>query len=211
MNTVVKICGLRRPEDAARAVELGARFLGVVLAPDSPRCASLEEARAVRDVAGDARVVLVFRNADRGTVLRASAMVGVDTVQVHGAGERDCAWLQGEGLRVIRVHALAGGATALPELRPAPTADRLALLDAGRGGSGTAFDWDLLGGQGPAFTLVAGGITPNNVRALLVHRPWGIDVSSGVERAPGQKDHARLAALFAALQEHDGASQPEEA
>lgn len=202
MNQVAKICGLRRPEDAVRAVELGAEFLGIVLAPDSPRCANLEQARAVRDAVGSAAVVvLVFRGADRDAVLRASEVLAVGTVQVHGMAESDCDRLENEGLSVIRVHPLAPGASALPQLRPEPSPGHYALLDVGCGGTGTTFDWSLLGDEGPEFTFVAGGITPGNVRELLAHDPWGIDVSSGVERAPGEKDHGELERLFAALRE----------
>ena len=75
------------------------------------------------------------------------------------------------------------------------------LLDVGAGGSGTPFDWRLLGRVAPPRLWIAGGITPANVRALLARAPFGIDVSSGVERAPGIKDARRLRALFAAIEE----------
>jgi phosphoribosylanthranilate isomerase len=75
------------------------------------------------------------------------------------------------------------------------------VLDVAAGGSGRRFDWALLGGRAPYATFIAGGITPDNVGALLRHAPWGIDVSSGVESAPGVKDGGRLKALFASLRQ----------
>jgi phosphoribosylanthranilate isomerase len=73
------------------------------------------------------------------------------------------------------------------------------LLDIGAGGSGTPFDWRLLGRVAPPRLWIAGGITPENVDELLEHDPFGIDVSSGVEVAPGIKDARRLRKLFAAI------------
>jgi phosphoribosylanthranilate isomerase len=89
----------------------------------------------------------------------------------------------------------------LPELSPAPTDASPAVLDVGDGGSGTPFDWSLLAPRAPSATFIAGGVTPHNVSALLRYRPWGIDLSSGVERVPGEKDHGSLRLLFAAVAE----------
>jgi phosphoribosylanthranilate isomerase len=80
--------------------------------------------------------------------------------------------------------------------------DTPALLDVGGGGSGRSFDWDLLGTEAPPFTFVAGGIRPENVEALLEHRPYGIDLASGVESEPGVKDEEKLRELFDRIGRH---------
>jgi phosphoribosylanthranilate isomerase len=199
MTAAIKICGLRRAADAELALQLGATHLGCVVAADSPRCATADEVRAVRAVAaGGATFVLVCRGR-RDEVLAAAAAAGPDLVQWHGAAPADETALAAAGHRLLRVRTLAAGATALPPLPPATIASPL-LLDVGRGGGGQQFDWNLLGTAAPAHVFIAGGITPANVGALLAHRPWGIDLSSGVESAPGRKDHAALRRLFAALQ-----------
>lgn len=201
MRPRVKVCGLRRVEDAELALALGAHALGCVLAADSPRRATIAEARALAAFARDrAPLVLVFRGETTETVRAACAETGVRDVQLHGADPAQLAALEAEGLVCWRVFSLAQGARELPTLEPPPSATRPAILDRGRGGTGRPFDWALLGERGPAFTYVAGGVSPENVDALLAHRPWGIDCSSGVERAPGEKDPERLRALFAVLE-----------
>jgi len=198
----VKICGLRRRGDAALALELGAAALGCVLAPDSPRAASLAEARALVAAFGPrAPVVLVFRDASRDEVLAARDATGALHAQVHGASEALCSALEAEGLTMVRVFRVAPGARALPALEPAPTPERPALLDVGRGGSGQRFDWALLGERAPEATFVAGGVDAHNVGELVRRRPFGIDLSSGIERAPGIKDEEEMRRLFAAIEE----------
>lgn len=199
----IKICGLRRPQDAALAVALGATHLGCVLAADSPRGATLDEARAVRDAADGRRLVLVFRDPSAADVLRAADALDTPHVQLHCASDALVATLAERGLRCARAYSVGRDADRLPPFTPKPTADRPAVLDVGRGGTGQRFDWGLLGHGCPDATFVAGGITPHNVTALLPHAPWGIDLSSGIESHPGHKDHTAMRALFAALPELD--------
>jgi len=207
MRLVIKVCGVRRAEDAVRAAELGASYVGCVLALDSPRRASLAEVREVvaslqvaPSVESGPAPVLVFRDASFEEVLAATRATGVSRVQVHGATAADLAALAAAGLSVHRVFALAPDASELPVLDPAPHPDRPALLDVGRGGSGEVFDWRLLSSGAPPATLVAGGITPDNVHGLLPYGPYGLDVSSGIEERPGRKDPGAMNALFAALE-----------
>jgi indole-3-glycerol phosphate synthase/phosphoribosylanthranilate isomerase len=193
----IKICGVRRALDAELAVALGATHIGCVLAQDSPRRATLGEVQRLRDAVGDAaQLVLVFRGASGTEIVSAVAFTGVPFVQPHGADEALCSELERRGLQVLRVHRVA---RALPAPEPAPSVDRPALFDGGRGGEGRRFLWELLGGQAPAYVFVAGGITADNAAELLRHRPFGIDVGSGVESAPGCKDQSRVRALFACL------------
>jgi phosphoribosylanthranilate isomerase len=214
----VKVCGVRRVEDARLAVALGAGWIGCVRAVDSPRRATLREVAAIRrGVDGRAGVVLVERvrsdkrhengeRRDEGDVVaalvREAKRVGADAVQLHGASRAALVRVRDAGLVAWKVIPLARGATRLPRsLRTARVARSPVLLDVGAGGSGTPFDWRLLGRVAPPRLWIAGGITPANVRALLTRAPFGIDVSSGVERAPGIKDARRLRALFAAIKE----------
>ena len=202
MKPRVKVCGVRLVEDAQFASGIGAKYIGCVLASDSPRCATLAEVRAIASALNDhAELVLVFRNAAVTTVLDASRATGITSVQPHGMDAAGADALKSAGCRVFRVYSIAAGASDLPALNPLPTPDEPAVLDVGQGGSGTPFDWQLLGQNAPDGLLIAGGISPDNVAQLLVHNPFGIDVSSGVESAPGIKDHDRLRRLFDALED----------
>lgn len=200
MKPRIKICGLTRPCDVDLAVALGATHLGFVLAHDSPRALTAGAAGALAVGAGPAQPVLVFRRSSVADVLACVAQSGVRCVQLPAADERTCAAVAAGGVRVHRAHAVLG--ESLPELQPPPNEQAPALLDVGDGGTGIRFDWRLLGDAAPPHTFVAGGITPENLPSLLGYRPWGIDLSSGVEAAPGIKDHARLRSLFAALEQH---------
>ena len=208
LTVAVKVCGLRRAADAERAVEAGARLLGCVLAADSPRRATHDEVRRVAAAGAAAEVpvetVLVFRAASTEQVVGSCRALGLRRVQVHRPAAGQLVALARAGLLVHRVHGLPaagdGPGAALPRLEPAPTPHCPALLDTGAGGSGTPFDWDLLAGGAPHATYVAGGLTPENLPALLVHRPFGVDLSSGLESAPGVKDPGRLRDLFALLE-----------
>jgi phosphoribosylanthranilate isomerase len=199
MRPRVKICGVRRAADARLAVALGADLIGCVLAEDSPRRARMVDVRAVhRAIDGRAELVLVFRRATAEQALAACRAAGTDRVQVHEGDAALVAQLLELGLRPTRVFAVAEG--ALPPLEPPPTPSRPALLDISAG-RGRRFDWRLRQPRAPAATFVAGGIDAQNVTELLRSSPYGIDVSSGVETAPGIKDPARLQALFAQLED----------
>jgi phosphoribosylanthranilate isomerase len=200
VKTRVKICGVTRVRDARLAVRLGASMIGCVMARDSKRRATPAKATAiVRAVGRDVPVVLVFRTAEEDEVLAACRRTGAKTVQIHEASETECARLERCGLRVIRVHPVPPGARRLPPLKPTPNAGRIYLLDTLGGGTGIAFDWKMLGNKAPSHVFIAGGVNPDNVGELMKLKPYGIDLSSGVEASPGVKDAAKLRALFAAI------------
>lgn len=201
MRPMVKICGLTRPEDARLAAELGATHVGCVLVTSSPRWVSAEQARAVFEAAGnDVEHVLVFKGAPLDGIRGASRIAGTRSVQLYEYASEEADLLVSEGFRVFRVHSVACDAGELPRLSPPPTVEGPAVLDVGGGGSGNVFPWRILGGRAPDATFIAGGIRPGNVVDLLEHRPYGLDVSSGVERAPGLKDPEALERLFERLE-----------
>ena len=203
MRPKIKICGVRRVVDATLAVDLGATHIGCVLAPDSPRCATLDEVQElVAAVGRAAQVVLVFRNPPAEAVVDASTATGIGHVQVHGVGEDFYLQLEARGLVSMRVYSLPPGSVELPRRGGfAPTEECPAFLDVGPGGSGQRFDWRMLNGQAPHATFIAGGVTPENLSELLEQSPWGVDLSSGVESAPGVKDPDKLRRLFAVVAE----------
>lgn len=195
MTPLVKICGVTTVADAELAATAGADLIGCVLAPDSPRHVEATRAREIA-AAVAVPVVLVFRDASCDDILAACSAAGVQRVQLHGSRPPNLATLERHGISV-RIAVAAEDADF--ERLPAATEARPLVLDVGRGGTGRTFDWSLLGDVAPPHTFVAGGITPENVGALLARAPHGIDLSTGVERAPGVKDGARLRALFAAI------------
>lgn len=198
----VKICGLTRREDAELAVSLGATRLGWVVVPETPRAVTAAEARDLTSGL-DATPVLVTRDTTVAQVLGFVEESGITTVQLHRFREEVAAPLEDAGLRVIRGY----DATESDAVEAAVAiADRglEALLDVGGGGSGRRFDWTQLAGRALSRIWVAGGITPDNIHDLLHHRPHGVDVSSGVESAPGIKDHALMTRLFTRIREASG-------
>lgn len=204
----VKICGLRRPEDGRLAVRLGARWIGIVRAPDSPRSATLDEARRVlaAALAEDDRVrpVLATGRRTRAEVAADAAALGIARVQPHGLSAAGVRALEAAGLIVHRVVTVPETAARLPDYETATGEQGPLVFDVGGGGSGRSFDWSILGERSPPRAFIAGGLRPENVGRLLPYRPWGVDVSSGVESAPGVKSGDRMRRFFEVL--HSGHS-----
>lgn len=199
----IKICGITRPSDAELAVRLGATHVGCVMVADSPRRVAPRQAAevfaAARKAARSTTCVLVFRSEDPSIVSRAAQDAGASWVQVHQFEEADARSLVSRGLTVCRVHDIPTGTNMLPPISPTPTEKQPAMLDVTGGTAGLTFPWEILGNEAPHFTFISGGVRPQNVCALLTHKPYGIDISSGVEREPGIKDPDRLVMLFDAL------------
>lgn len=198
---LTKVCGLTRPADAAAAWGAGATHGGLVFAAGSPRQVSVDLAE---EVVGGAPLawVGVFVDEDVERIAATAERLGLAAVQLHGtespeviAALRDRLPKDTEIWKAYRVR------DQLPDLEAVP-ADRV-LLDAwhpsAHGGTGTAFDWALLD-RHPAREriILAGGLTPERVAEATRLGVAGLDVSSGVEVSPGIKDHARMAAFFAA-------------
>jgi phosphoribosylanthranilate isomerase len=193
----VKICGLTRAQDVAAAVAAGADALGFVLAP-SPRQLTADQARALAALVPPfvARVG-VFVDADPDWIEEMVAWCPLDWVQLHG--QEPVEVCRRFGRRALKALSLRGAG----DLDQVSLYDQVCgglLLDSGRPGSGTPFNWEWLRELAPRCPfLLSGGLDPDNVaRAVRQVRPWGVDVSSGVESAPGIKDAARMAAFVRA-------------
>ncbi len=187
----VKICGITRVEDALAAERAGADAVGFVFAAGSKRLVTPEQAAEASAALGPfvARVG-VFVNAGLAEVERATKVAGLTAVQLHGAeDEAFITALAGHvpsNVKVIRAVTFGPGVT--PEAFAAYPADAV-LLDATVPGSGRAFDWyGAAAWRGHPRMVLAGGLAPSNVAAAVrALRPFGVDVSSGVETAPGIK------------------------
>ena len=206
MRTRVKMCGITRERDARAAVAAGADALGFVFWPGSPRAVGPEAAAAIgRTLPPLVTRVGVFVNAAPAHVARIVRVARLDAIQLHGDEDPDA--FAKCGAAIIKAVSLndAADLKRAREYRPAVTL----LVDAGdpdrRGGSGRLANWKLarvLARSRPI--LLAGGLTAENVgRAMGVVRPWGIDVSSGVETRPGRKSAAKMAALLACVARAD--------
>ncbi len=200
MRTRVKICGITRAEDAAEAIAAGADALGFVLWPGSPRAMTAERAAAIPTGAFVARVG-VFVNASAGDVKRAVTEARLSAVQLHG--DESALEYSNVGAPVIKAVALESNADV--ERTLALPAAVTVLIDTSdsvkRGGTGRNANWELARRVSEARPVIlAGGLSASNVAdAIEAVRPWGIDVSSGVEVSPGIKSGERLRELFAAL------------
>jgi phosphoribosylanthranilate isomerase len=185
----LKICGLTNEGDAAHAVAAGATALGVVFAPSSPRCVSADRARdIVEAVPVHVPVVGVFVNAPLEEIVAVVAHTGIRIVQLHGdEPERYAAALKIPLLR-------AAGVDAALDAWPTATLLLDAVSGAERGGTGRRVDWDRAAAVArQRRTVLAGGLTAENVaEAIATVRPFGVDVSSGVEASPGRKDRDKV-------------------
>ncbi len=190
----VKICGITRLEDALAAARAGADALGFNFWPRSKRYLDPRAAgEIIAHLPPFIAAVGVFVDPTREEALRAAALSGVHWLQLHGDEPPElCASLTLPVIKGIRVHDRA----SLDALAEYDVAGFLLDTDTpGYGGSGTTFDWTLAAeGARRAPIVLAGGLTPENVAdAVRQVRPWAVDVASGVESAPGVKDHEKTA------------------
>lgn len=207
MRTRIKICGLTRPEDAAAAVSSGADAVGVVLAP-SKRQVTLDQAAAVlASVPPLVARIGVFVDARADDVWEAVARLGLSAVQFHGdEAPETCAAAPVPVIKALRVGPGLDPA-ALDAYGGTVAAFLLDTYVAGeRGGTGETFDWLSVAGALPAWApvVLAGGLGPANVGAAIsALHPYAVDVSSGVEVAPGVKDHRQIEEFVAAVRAAD--------
>ena len=203
--TRVKVCGITSREDAVAAVEAGADALGFVFVPGTPRCVHPEVAeRIVGGLPPFVTSVGVFMNQPLEEVLRITARCGLQAVQLHGDEPEE--YSRRIPLRVIKAVRVRDAES----LRILPTYPAHAfLLDAfvegQAGGTGTPISWELaVQAKGHAPIILSGGLRPDTVGpAVRRVRPYGVDVSSGVEVSPGRKDHQKVREFIAAVRQAD--------
>ncbi|MFY9717495.1 MAG: phosphoribosylanthranilate isomerase [Thermoplasmata archaeon] len=211
MRTFVKFCGLRETATLAEVPAGGAAGF-VIDVPGSPRSITIDAAaKLVESVPSEAEAWAVVVAPSAELIHRLFDEVGVDRVQLYGPIP--------EGLEFLEIHHLvpsipippSGTPGDLPEIPPAESYPRVHLDAAGQplpGGSGIRPDWEKCAEivdrlPGRKFVL-AGGLTPENVaEALASVKPWGVDVSSGIESAPGTKDVVRMRAFLAAVEKFE--------
>lgn len=201
MTVRVKICGITRTEDALAAVESGADALGFMFYEDSPRCVTVKQAaEIIAALPPFATRVGVFVNPTEGAVRAAIAGCGIDALQFHG--EERPEFCRRFGLRVIKAFRVRDAESLKPLADFSSEAWLLDSFVAGKhGGTGAVFNWDLAAQavQRGGRVILAGGLTPENAaEAVRRVRPYALDVSSGVESAPGKKDAAKVRAFIAA-------------
>lgn len=206
----VKICGITRPDQGAAIARAGATALGFICVAASPRHVTPVQIRAVVDALPRDRpvdCVGVFANATADEIIETVKIAGLTAVQLHGDEPPAlCAVLRERlpSVELIKAFRVKDARTLDAAIAYGPHVDAL-LLDAYRpgvlGGTGDTLDWrQLQNFRPPCPWLLAGGLTPENAaQAIALAHPDGIDLSSGVERSPGDKDLDRVQALFGAV------------
>lgn len=209
MTTGVKICGLTTAQTLDAALDGGASFVGAVIFPKSPRHITPAEAATLFARArGRAKVVAVVVNPDDALLTEIAATLKPDLIQLHGSEtpERGDEVRALTGAGIIKALAIRTADDFAPAVAWEPVADHL-LFDAKPvegsvlpGGVGARFDWSLLAGRSFARPwFLAGGLEPENIaEAVRISGAPMVDVSSGVESAPGVKDPSRIAAFLEA-------------
>jgi phosphoribosylanthranilate isomerase len=188
----VKICGITNEEDALLAVAMGADALGFVFAAGSRRQVRVEDvADIIKRLPPGTVTVGVFKDERPERVVEIVNRIGLRGAQLHGREPvSEVRWIRGRLQFVIQAFAAGDPALAAAANGPAD----VILVDSPAPGSGRLFDWTLAeGAPGGIRLMLAGGLGPENVaEAIQKVRPWGVDVSTGVEASPGRKDARKL-------------------
>lgn len=199
MTPKIKICGISTEQDSAIATACGASFIGIVRAPGSPRTQTAEHASRLEAATNpSAQTVAVFMNPTEADIASCTASI----IQLHGS----------ESAETVTLLAASTGKPVIKAFSFCPVACRtwddhpdvsMLLIDGPTAGSGRSFDHSHLAEVMPTLrkpVFVAGGLTPENVASLIaVAKPFGVDVSSGVERTRGVKDHGLIRAFCEAV------------
>lgn len=190
----VKICGITNEDDALFAVAMGADAVGFVFAPSPRQVAAQQVYDITRRLPPEILTVGVFRDEVPSRVIETVHRAGLKAAQLHGHETPDQVAEVAQQIRWV-IKAVPAGTD------DARRCDRfgtdMVLVDAPQPGSGKVFDWSLMDdvAEGPRIIL-AGGLDPDNVaEAVRTVRPWGVDVSSGVEKSPGKKDALKVKAF----------------
>lgn len=204
MTTRVKICGITDLADALDAIAAGASALGFVFYKSSPRYVSPQlAADIIRQLPPFVTTVGLFVNASQAEVIQVLEQTGIDLLQFHG--DEPEVFCRGFARPYIKAFRVRPGLDVMQQVALYPSA-RGVLLDAYRpgvpGGTGEVFDWALIPAALAPQVILAGGLNADNVaEAISQVTPYAVDVSGGVEAAPGRKDRARINAFMAAVQQ----------
>jgi indole-3-glycerol phosphate synthase/phosphoribosylanthranilate isomerase len=199
----VKVCGLTDVYDAAMSADYGATYAGIVMVPNTPRAVDVAKAEQIAEAArrNAMPLVCVFRNEKVMQIAATAGQLQPTAVQLHG--DEDAEYIRAlRSLLPAATEIWAAAAVGREVPQPRPGADR-SLFDTsvnGRsGGTGLAFDWARLEGRDLAKSIIAGGLRASSARAAASLGAYALDVSSGVEMAPGRKDAGKLHAFLDAL------------
>ena len=215
----VKVCGTTTLRDAQLSVAAGANAVGFIFAPSPRRVEVAAAAEIVAALAGEVEAIGVFVNEPPARVAEIAHRVALSGVQLHGdeasaqMADFRCELGQHKIIKAISISNLQSNSDShLEEYLDAHESLDAILLDSGsvwqRGGTGAAFDWDDAAGIASRVRdrmplIVAGGLNSGNVaRAIEWFQPWGVDVVSGVESAPGTKDETKLREFISAVRQH---------
>ena len=204
----VKICGITNEDDALLAVALGADAIGFVFAPSVRQIAVQKVYDITRRLAPAILTAGVFRDAPPTRVVEMTQSAGLRAAQLHGHETADDVAYVAQHIRTV-IKAVSAG--TVDAVRANSFGTSMVLVDAPAPGSGKVFDWSLAGELPEGLNVIlAGGLTPENVATGIAQvRPFGVDVSSGVEASPGRKDAILMkrfidAARLAAPADYDG-------
>lgn len=195
LRTRIKFCGMTRAQDVALACELGVDAVGLVFAARSPRRLEPAQAAALRAHAMPfVDVVALVMDSPADFVREVIAQARPTLLQFHG--DEDAAFCRSFGLPYLKAIAMGEGGDVSTQANGHADASAFLLDSHARGsggGTGRTFDWTRIPRDLGKPLLLAGGITPDNVHdAIRAVHPWGVDVSSGIESAPGEKDSAKM-------------------
>lgn len=209
MRTRIKICGITSVEDALAAARLGADAIGLVFYPPSPRYVEVEQAAEIAAALPPfVTTVALFVNADEQTIADVVSRVRIDLIQFHGNECKDyCGLHQRPYIKAVRMSDDVDLDKQLNDFSQA----RGLLLDTYKagvpGGTGEQFNWDRVPAHVADKIILAGGLTPENVKdAVAQVHPYAVDVSGGVESAPGKKDTEKMARFIEAVRSQESRS-----
>lgn len=206
MPTAVKICGITRPEDALAAAYCGAHAIGLVFYRPSPRYVAPEKARdIIRMLPPFVTTVGLFVDAPAEEVREVLSVAPVNLLQFHGAETPDfCRCFSIPYLKAVRVRPGVDLLQYASDYHDAKALLLDAFVDGTHGGTGAAFDWNLVPQGLPLPVVLSGGLNADNVsNAIRKVRPWAVDVSSGVETGKGIKDAVKIAAFMSGVRNAD--------
>ncbi len=210
-RTRVKFCGITRMMDAEIAVACGVDALGFVFDNASARCVKAERAASIAGAfSGSVTTIALFRDAEASSIRRVLNVFRPTALQFHG--QESAEFCAGFGLSYLKAVAMSESQDLAHWAKRYP--DALALLldshkTGGPGGTGKPFDWSAIGGRRYSVPIViAGGLNPENVAsAITMARPCAVDVSSGIESAPGLKDSEKMQRFMQEVRRADAAGR----